>query len=476
MNQTIQFKNEIQILDYLSPLDWAIFFIIMGITVGFVIWGQFKKKKSISEEEDFVDLMLMGRQLTLPMFIATLVATWYGGIFGVAQIAFENGIFNFVTQGLFWYVTYIIFAFYIIKKIKNYSAMTLPDLVGQMFGPKAEKLSAVFNFINLIPIAYAISIGFLIQMLFGFPLLLSVAAGIIFVLGYSLFGGFRAVVFSDIVQFFVMCISVVAICLYSIGSFGTAPLMNLPDSYFHPMGTYSFLETFSWGLIALSTLVDPNFYQRSFAAEDFTIAKKGILYSTVIWIIFDLCLTTGAMYAKAMMPEANSNYAYFTYAMQLLPEGMRGFVLAGIAATVLSTLDSYIFLAGSTVAYDIVPKRMRGKVSIHHMGVLSVGIISIIMAGLFEGNIKAVWKTLGSLSTSAILIPVMAGHIFPKRFSDGQFVFASLCGALSTIIWRLSGLKAYYQLDEIYIGGLSALIAITLSYKLSLFPKSKISE
>ena len=46
----------------------------------------------------------MGRQLTLPLFVVTMVATWYGGIFAVNEITFNYGIFNFVTQGVFWYV------------------------------------------------------------------------------------------------------------------------------------------------------------------------------------------------------------------------------------------------------------------------------------------------------------------------------------------------------------------------------------
>jgi hypothetical protein len=67
----------------------------------------------------------------------------------VSQIAFNNGIYSFVTQGFFWYLSYIIFALFITKKIKKFDAMTLPDLVGQMFGPLSQKLSALFNFINL---------------------------------------------------------------------------------------------------------------------------------------------------------------------------------------------------------------------------------------------------------------------------------------------------------------------------------------
>jgi SSS family solute:Na+ symporter len=451
------------IANLLSPIDYFIFSVITLSTFAFVLWGNKKKTKTESEEDNFLDLMLMGRKLTLPMFTATLVATWYGGIFGVSQIAFENGIYNFVSQGVFWYITYFIFAFFIIDKIKHYEAMTLPDLIGQMFGPKSEKLSAVFNVFNLIPIAYTISIGLLIKMIFGVPLPVSIIIGVTFVMSYSFIGGFRSVVYSDIFQFFVMIISVVLVFALSYFTFGTDVLSSLPESYFKPLGTFSFMETLVWGLIALSTLVDPNFYQRCFAAKDFKTAKKGILYSTLIWIIFDLSLTFGAIYAKAVIPEASSEYGYFIYALQLLPEGLRGFFLAGICATVLSTLDSYIFLAGSTIAYDLVPKRLKGKTAVHHLGIIFVALISIVLSMVFDGDIKNVWKTLGSISSSALLIPVMFGYIFKGKLSDNSFVISSLLGAFGTIYWRLSGMKYSYNLDEIYIGMSCATMGIVLS-------------
>lgn len=459
----MNFLNTINILEHLNLFDWFVFILVAIITILSVVWGQYRKK-SYSDEESFVDLMLMGRQLTLPMFIATLVATWYGGIFGVAQIAFENGIYNFVTQGFFWYMAYIVFAIFIIDKISKYKAMTLPDLVGQMFGPKSEKLSAIFNIFNLIPIAYAISIGSLIQMLFEIPLNISIVIGVLFVLSYSVVGGLRAVVFSDLIQFFVMCFSVIIVAIYSIYHFGISFLVaSLPNHYFEPLGQHTLSQTLVWGLIAFSTLVDPNFYQRTFAARDYKTAKKGILISTVIWLFFDLSLTLGAMYAKALMENANSSNGYFYYALQLMPHGLKGFFLAGIAATVLSTLDSYIFLAGSTISYDLMPKKFKSKVSIHHISVIFVGILSVLMAMIFEGNIKNVWKTLGSLSASSLLIPITFGHIFKNKISDNQFVASSLSGAAVTIYWRLSSFKESTGIDELYIGSSVCLLVILIS-------------
>jgi SSS family solute:Na+ symporter len=215
-----------------------------------------------------------------------------------------------------------------------------------------------------------------------------------------------------------------------------------------------------WGFIALSTLVDPNFYQRCFAANNFNTAKKGIILSTFIWIVFDLCLTFGAMYARAVIPEANPSEGYFIYSLQLLPNGLRVFFLAGICATILSTLDSYIFLAGSTFAYDLVPAKLKGKVAIHHIGILSVAIFSILLSIVFEGDIKNVWKTLGSISSASLLVPVIFGYIFKGKLTDNSFIISSSFGAVATVFWRLSGYKYLYNLDELYIGILAASLGI----------------
>ena len=163
---------------HFNQLDWFVFLLLTGLTVAVVLLAQARAPKDNSALEH----LLMGRRLTLPLFIATLVSTWYGGIFGVASIAFDSGIYNFVTQGVFWYASYLIFAFFILHRISKYQAVTLPDLIGKMYGPKSEKLSAVFNILNLVPVVYAISIGMIIQMFFP----VSVREGILIGVGFTL--------------------------------------------------------------------------------------------------------------------------------------------------------------------------------------------------------------------------------------------------------------------------------------------------
>lgn len=401
----------------------------------------------------------MGRQLTLPLFVSTLVATWYGGIFGVTKIAFESGIYNFITQGVFWYIAYITFALFLVHRISRFQAVTLPELIGQMFGPKSAKISACFNFFNVLPIAYTISIGLLLQSLFGFHLNTAMLIGLSFVTVYSLFGGFRAVVFSDLVQFSVMCLSVLLVVVFAFTEFGGYDFLQaqLPASHFTLTGQHGIGATLVWGLIAISTLVDPNFYQRVFAARSPQIARRGILISTGVWIAFDLCTTLGAMYARAVLPEAESENAYLLFSSQILPSGFRGFFLAGIVATILSTIDSYLFIAGTTLSYDLLPNRMR-SISKTKVGILLCAVIAYAMAVAFNGDIKAVWKTLGTYSSACLLFPVLFGYLRPGRISDYRFLSACLTAVLTTTYWRLY--SPWPIIDEIYIGILTTAIIL----------------
>ena len=472
------FHDQINLIWLLSPLDWIFFFSILFVTLAAVIYGHLSQRRGHrkNEQAHFLELLLMGRRLSLPLFVATLVATWYGGIFGVTKIAFEQGIYNFITQGFFWYLSYFIFALFIVDKIASYEALTLPDLVGKMFGPRAGRVSALFNFFSILPITYVISLGLFIQMLLPLSFPAAMGLGVGFVLLYSMGGSLRAVVFSDLIQFMVMCLGVFLVLLFSVIQFGGLSFLreHLPSQHWNPTGNVGLATTLAWGFIALSTLVDPHFYQRCFAARSSQTAKKGIFISIFIWCCFDLCTTFGALYAKALIPSADSGKAYLIYALQLLPDGLRGFVLAGILATILSTLDSTLFLGGTLVSYDLAPTRWRGKIFLQRGGVLLVAALSLLLALLFKGNIERVWKTLGSYHSACLLLPLLCGHFFPRKIKDQQFVWASLLGVMGISLWPFLK-SSLYEFDELYVGMAFTGLGLLLYPYLAafLFPQTK---
>lgn len=446
---------KLKIVSYLTAADWWVFGLVLALTFAAALYGNYRKKRPKNKALDY---LIMGRQLTLPLFVATLVATWYGGIFGVNEITFNYGIYNFVTQGFFWYVAYIIFAFFIAGKVAKYQSVTLPDLAGSMFGPKSAKVAAVFTFFYITPVAYVLSLGLFLNMAFGISVWQGMLLGTLFTCLYTAWGGFKSVVFSDLVQFFVMCSAVLVVVLYSVHDFGGLSFLkaNLPASHFSLTGGNGVMNTLIWGFIALATLIDPSFYQRCFAAKNPEIVKKGVLISTAVWFCFDICTTAGSLYARALLPQAEPAEAYFFYAVQLLPAGLRGFFIAGILAIILSTLNSFLFIASNTLSFDLLRNRFKNVVLSNRVALFAVGALAIGMSYLLHGSFKEIWLTLGSYFSACLLVPILSGYIWPHRVSDNLFVAAALSSAGAMTVWRLLPLNPFWsQMDAFYIGVLT---------------------
>jgi SSS family solute:Na+ symporter len=132
-------------------------------------------------------------------------------------------------------------------------------------------------------------LGLFLRSLFGGSLFLNTSAGVLLVTLWSLWGGFRAVVYSDIVQFFFMMIAVILVVFFAWASLGSPIdlMVKLPPGHLDWTGGEHMSNLLVWGFIALSTLIDPNFYQRVLAADSEKTAKMGIIISTVVWFIFD---------------------------------------------------------------------------------------------------------------------------------------------------------------------------------------------
>ncbi len=426
----------------LSPLDWLILIVTSGLTFIVIIYGHRCKK-----DPSKTDYLLMGRQLTLPLFIATLTATWYGGIMGVTQIAFREGIYNFFTQGVFWYFTYIIFALVIVKKIRSYKVNTLPELVRKLYGNKSASLTAIFIFFKTLPISYAISIGLLIQLFIPVKLYVATSIGVGVVALYSATGGLRAIVYSNVVQFILMCIGLASVFIYSVCNFGGLNFLHakLPAQHFEICGSKSISTTLVWLFIACSaTFINPAFYQRCFAARSNKTASIGILISTCIWIIFDICTTFGAMYARALIPEADPTHAYITYGIQLLPNGLRGLFIASILATILSTLDSFLFITSNTLYYDVQLFKNRSP----YLAVTITAIATIGLSFFFDGNIEKVWFLFKSYFSACLLVPILIGYFVRSSLHDNVFLMSGLCSCMAMTICNFYNTT----FDSFYVG------------------------
>ncbi len=443
-------------LQLLQWQDWIVFAATLALTLVAVYWGQkVRKRQANKQENSALDYLIMGRRLTLPLFVPTLVATWYGGILGVTQIAFEQGIYNFITQGVFWYISYLLFALLMVKRIRLFNAITLPQLINRLFGPKSARLAVFLLFTKVLPITYVMSLGLLLQFLFGIPYKIATAIGLGFVVLYSLWGGFRAVVFSDLVQFVTMCVGIACVVVCSVLQFGGYGFLraNLPETHFSMTGQMNWSQTLVWLFIAgATTFLNPAFYQRCFAAKDNRVATRGILLATLVWIAIDMCTTLGGMYACAVIPNADSGQAYLIYSFQILPLGLKGLFLAALLAMILSTLDSFLFIASATLSYDVGQLWKQTPPLSHRTTLVFTSVITLAAVWYFGGHFESSWRFFKSCFSACLLCPLLYGYLFPEKARDEQFVYAALSAFAAMLVWGLTPLSQWFELDAFYVG------------------------
>lgn len=435
----------------ISAIDSGIVIVMVAI----MFFSGYLKKYTKSNVLDYI---LMGRKLTLPLFIMTLVSSWYGGILAVTEISFNYGLYNFFTQGFFWYIAYLVFALFYVRKIRQTSATTLPDLIEKTIGKKSAKISSFFNIVGLLPIVYIIGLKTLLEILVPEYAFLLLCCALIFIIFYTYRNGLRGVVRSDAVQFIVMFFAVISVIVFSYLTWGGFSYLQekLPESYFSFSGGNSILMIMVWGFIALATVVDPNFYHRTLAAADEKTAKRGVLYSILFWLVFDMCTTLGGMYAKALLPEAPARTAYLYYALEVLPWGYSGVFISGILATLLSTLDSFLFLASLTAAQSFTIKKGQNIKSRYLFFAIFFTALSLLVACFYQGKIEFIWYTIGTFCSAALLIPISVVLLLKVKIYDKCFACATIVSTAVMLFIMLGGCKPL-QNYEFYIGLLVSL-------------------
>jgi SSS family solute:Na+ symporter len=422
------------------------------------IYGVYVKRiHSIKHKEEVTktswsEYMLMGRQLTYPLFISTLVATWYGDILGVTQIAFQYGIYTFLTQGVFWYISYILFAILLARYIRRMKILSFPELFSKLVGPGPGKFSAILIFIKTLPVTYAIGIGIFLKTLFPISFPISVSIGLVFVFIYSLFGGFRAIVFSDFIQVICMYLGVVSVVIISFFKFGGVNylVLHCPPSHFKFYGSFSVLDTFVWFFIAISTtFLNPTFYQRCLSARSDKIAIRGIFVSIFCWLIFDICTTLIGLYAKAYLPDAEPLNAALYYCLSILPHGLKGLFIGAVLATILSTLDSFLFVASTTLMYDLKFMQSKTRTLSHLVASLITGIITFCIVICYKGNFEMAWRLLKGAFAACMFPSFILSCFKPYFISTRLFVWSCVCVLAGMLLWNFS---KPFPIDAFYIG------------------------
>ncbi|MCU0373644.1 MAG: sodium:solute symporter family protein, partial [Ignavibacteria bacterium] len=311
------------------------------------------------KDSDTADYLVMGRKLTLPAFVATLVSSFYGGILGIGEFTYNFGVSAWFLYAFPYYVFILIFALVLSSKIRKTELYTIPDKLQKVYGRKVSLMGALMVFLLVTPAPYVFMLGLLTSMIFGIPLWLSMIICLIVSAAYLYKGGLNADVKVNIFEFALMFAGfgiIIPFCFTSFGGFDFLQ-SNLPARHLSLSGGNTIPYILVWFFIGAWAIVDPAFHQRCYAAKSGKTARTGILVSLGFWFLFDSMTTITGLYAAASLrniPDPAMSYPLL--AENILPSFAKGFFFIGMIATIMSTLHSNLFISATTLGRDIYSK------------------------------------------------------------------------------------------------------------------------
>jgi len=451
----------------LSPVD---IFLILSYFAAVLFVGFRSARTTTASAADY---LLGGRSLTLPVFVMTLVSTWYGGILGVGEFTYRYGISNWVVQGIPYYVFAAVFAVFLAKKIRSTNLYSIPDKLHDAYDRKTAILGAILTFILMSPAPYVLMLAVLLNILFGWNMVASVVVIAVVALSYMYAGGFRSDVATDILEFVLMFAGFMVIIPFAIHHYGGMEFLerHLPAPHLLWNGGHSAQYLLVWFFIALWTFVDPAFHQRCYAAKDARTAQRGILVSILFWFLFDSMTLTAGLYARAALPDLSQPMmSYPLLAEAVLPPVAKGLFYIGLLATIMSTLNTLGFVSAQTLGRDIILRAKRADlradqnsplaVRYTKIGLIAAFILSVILDFLLPSVVE-MWYTIGTVVIPGLLVPVIAGY-FPKLHIASRYAFFSmLFGWTTSSCWLIAGhFGNHYPLgiEPMYPGLLVSLI------------------
>ncbi|MBA4251422.1 MAG: hypothetical protein C0425_09755 [Chlorobiaceae bacterium] len=428
-----------------SNLDILIFVIFFAIVliIGFV----FGKNKSGTDAE----YLLNNRSLGVTLFVLTTVTTWYGGILGVGEYSYRYGISSWFTQGLPYYIFALLFAIFLAKKIRSAAFFTIPEKLNSVYGKKVGMISTIFIFILTTPAPYLLILANLLSLIFGFSIFVSLIISLSITIVYLFYGGFKTDVATDVLFFVVMFIGFIIAFIFLYTNFGGLQFLkqNLPESHFSLTGGNSFTYLLVWFLIALWTFVDPGMHQRSNAAKNGNVAVKGLLISILLWVFFDFLTNSVGLYSRALLPDLeNPVLAFPLLAENFFGSGIKGLFFVGLIATVLSTLNSFLFLSGVTFGKDFLDiiSKDKSKTKLNtRIGLVVSGIFSIIIC-LVIPSVIDMWYLIGSLCIPGLIVVVISSYFDSLKIESKIIIYEIILATAASLTWYL--LRSFSLLNE----------------------------
>ena len=474
----------------------------------YVGWIYSRRNKSTD------DFYLGGRKLgaltTAMSAEASDMSSWL--LMGVPGLAYISGVadagWTCIGLALGTYLNWLVVS----KRLRNYSAdlgaITLPDFISRRFHDEKHTLSLISALIIVIFFVPYTASGFsacgkLFNTLFGVDYTTAMLISALVIVLYTTLGGFMAASMTDLIQSIIMTISLIAVFIFGIGKAGglNAVMENakaLPgylsfDQIFDNVSgtaqSYGFLNKISmlaWGLgyfgmphILLRFMGSKNTKQLTLSRRVATIwVVISMAAAILIGIVGNAMSKVGALETFA---STTTSETLIVHLANLISENgwlaavLGGLILAGILAATMSTADSQLLAAASSVSKDLVEDCFHAKLNakksmlVARLAVVAISVVAAVIALDQNSSVFNVvsfaWAGFG-----AAFGPVVLLSLFWKRTNKTGALCGMVAGGAMVFLWKylvrpMGGMWDLYELLPAFIVACVANIIGSLASK-----------
>ena len=362
----------------LSAIDYVVFFTYIGLTlwIGFAVGRNARRKPQ--------DYFLGEKKLPWYVVGTSMVASDISSETFIANvgIAYLYGIAAATTGWNAW-IPYTMFIFIFLPYYVRTGLYTMPQFLEQRYNSTCRYLFAVSLVIGYVFTLLAGSLyagGLAIERIFELQvsadLSTNIKWGIVFFAAttgaYTIYGGMKSSAWTDFMQMMVLLFVGILLPILALREAGG--LRQLADEL--PTKFDMFLppehEQFPWtgvftGFLTVGlwyTCASQHIVQRVLSAKDEWHARMGVVSAGILRVFTPLFFVLPGIAAVKLFPDLElPDHAYLALVKTLIPTGLKGLVLAGMAAALMSTVSTVLNSTSTLLTIDLYKKLLRQQAS-----------------------------------------------------------------------------------------------------------------
>jgi SSS family solute:Na+ symporter len=382
----------------------------------------------------------------------SLVATIFGAssTMGIIGMGYQRGL-TAAWWALIGGIALIPCAFFLAERVRARKALTLPDILQEAYGEKVAFVAGLTIAVAWCGViaAQMIAGGRLISGFFGIDLGLATGAVAAAFTLYTLWGGQLSVIRTDAWQIFIF-LAGLAVGLYFLWSAaypptsggGAIPPGHLSFPVGQGFGWYDVLVFYPL-IVGLPYLVGPDIYSRIFCAKDGLTARKAVFISGIAIVPIAFALALFGILARAALPGIAPEAALSKAVSAFVPVGLKGLIIAGFLAAVMSSADTCLISASTILSLNVVrPIKDLGEAGNYRLTkvlVLVLGLVSWFIASRQAGIIASLLLAY-SVFVGGVVFPTLFALFNNKlRIKPGAALLSVISGGGLALLTKING-------------------------------------